>query len=361
MKSRTTYYHNVGEHELELPIKPSDSLHDSDVLVYEKNGKIMLGYLFDDPDVDNPTDSDSSFGHIYSAHRHSPSHEEMQKALGLNSDWQPDLEAIDEEAVIARAFEVLKDSRDLVGNTMATLWISAVDYFNDYWTKDEDEDLLTAMESTWECESELQDAGVDTDAVRKFLWDQGRLDGSIGDKHAVSLDVYEHGLTSYSVSGGGTQCQWDTAKGGAVWVPSDCAREEIVRRGEVYHKGGIKKRTVAGKVTYDVRTWQAFGIFNGSVAEFNEWHEAFEFLKSLPEPVFMQPLLDAEDDAAKEMAASAAEVYTDWCNGNCYGYCIVVYNEDGDQTQDSTCGGFIGIDYAKSSLKEEFDSWKQNL
>ena len=45
------------------------------------------------------------------------------------------------------------------------------------------------------------------------------------------------------------------------------------------------------------------------------------------------------------------EVYTKWCNGECYQFCL--YNEQGEV--DDTCGGFYDIDDIKDHLSDE---WK---
>jgi hypothetical protein len=44
---------------------------------------------------------------------------------------------------------------------------------------------------------------------------------------AVLLSVYEHGGMMLSIMGEGMQCQWDTANGGAVWVPDKYLIEEV--------------------------------------------------------------------------------------------------------------------------------------
>lgn len=367
MRTITTYHYDVetsnGELSLELPIKMSEVMdnYGKDTLVHEANGKIMIGYLFDDSYVENPCEDDCGFGHIYTAHRHSKTQEEMRKALGLDTNWEPALEDIDDWAVCDRAMEMLKKSRDLVDGTMATLWINVSDHFKDNYDVDEDKSLFEQIESTLDCDSELEEAGFDPEAIRKELWNEGRLNGTIGDKHAVSLDVYEHSMVRYSVSGGGPQCQWDTAQGGAVWVPSDSAREEIVRRGVVYQKGKVMEVQAAGVKCYTPVVWTAFGTYKNTGAMYKEWHLAFKALEEM-EPIFLQSINDAEDDAARELAHEAAETYTDWCNGNCFGHCIVTYDLDGDVDGDpDMCGTYYGSDEAYNVLKEEFDARKQNM
>jgi len=40
-------------------------------------------------------------------------------------------------------------------------------------------------------------------------------------KYAISIDKYEHGSITYSISGEGYKCRWDTSYGWAVWIPCD--------------------------------------------------------------------------------------------------------------------------------------------
>lgn len=120
----------------------------------------------------------------------------------------------------------------------------------------------------------------------------GDFEGEDRNPHAVLLDVYEHSGVSYSVAGHGMQCQFDTARGGAVWVPSEA------------------------------------------------------LLSDLTGP-------DAQTRAL-ELARQACETYTDWCNGNCYGVVVLTFDLEGVLLEDDACWGYIGDDYAYASLKTDF-------
>lgn len=51
-------------------------------------------------------------------------------------------------------------------------------------------------------------------------------------KTLFPVDVYEHGLISYSLSGTGPQCDFDTARGGAcIAIPNDYTNPEEAARG----------------------------------------------------------------------------------------------------------------------------------
>lgn len=102
---------------------------------------------------------------------------------------------------------------------------------------------------------------------------------------AFFLDYYEHGLCVWSVSGEGPQDRWDTAKFAGIAVWEE-------------------NPSNMGAKTYEDR---------------------------------------------KADCRSAAEEYTNWCNGQCYGY-IIVDNENNDEIVDS-CFGFIG-DYIAEAIQE---------
>lgn len=119
------------------------------------------------------------------------------------------------------------------------------------------------------------------------------------DIDAVLLDRYEHGLCRYTVHSNGG-CPWDTSRGEAVWVPDKHLREE---------------------------------------------------LKKIADP-------EARWKQAVEWAQQACEQYTSWCNGECYGCVVEVFqrNDDGswEQIEEDSCWGFIGSDWAEEALKSEF-------
>lgn len=49
-------------------------------------------------------------------------------------------------------------------------------------------------------------------------------------EHWYVLDVYEHGGIVYSLTGEGMQCQWDTARGGAILGITKCDEPDNVAR-----------------------------------------------------------------------------------------------------------------------------------
>jgi hypothetical protein len=165
----------------------------------------------------------------------------------------------------------------------------------------DDQIILGYLAHDDDCENPLEDdeyAGYIYEARRrgKTLRDYeralalGDFEDDERDPYAVLLDVYEHGGISYSLAGAGMQSQFDTARGGAVWVPGDLLRKDIEAHADPMAR-------------------------------------------------------------ARECAKIDAEQYTDWCNGNCYSIVVVTYDKKGQQIDWNTCSGYVGDDNAYEALQ----------
>lgn len=350
--------------ELVLPIEPDSVMMYKDRLQRQVGNTITIGYLAHDSDCQNPLEDGDGYGKILVARRHSSDLPEFYKALGLDSSGSPDYEFDDDEAVekeCDRQLRLMADAKHPDGSF--TLVKIHGDLEGMGFEQGEGSGVFQHVMENIE-EIDLEDY-FDFDAIRKALWEKGRADGTIGNKYAISLDVYEHSGISYSLSGGGMQCRFDTARGGALWVPNDVCEEEIKSRGPVYQKGKIVSSQLRTKHQYNVRTYESFGLFDEVVhPPFDTFGEAYQYLKELNWEGYVQPLEDAEHDAARELAKQAADIFTEWSNGNCFGYVVATFElpeevEDGqeiDYEDHDSCWGFIGDDDAYSNLKEAFDA-----
>jgi hypothetical protein len=201
----------------------------------------------------------------------------------------------------------------------------------------------------------------------------------------VLLDCYDHGGQSWSVSGAGMQCQFDTAKGAGFWVPDSCAKEEIGRRAKAYAYGEI----VFCKGAYQAKIDPDFlGVTVSWQASFSSWSEAFSWLQTQVGMIKSQVVQSAPANvidwepakyskvranskqkqlgrvrAAQELAQDSLEEYNAWLSGDCYErvFCQFEYDAASDEfslNHDSveTCCGFIGEQYATEALLAEFDS-----
>lgn len=323
--TKHSHFVETDDGEFELTFEP----YDSDAVRVEVVGsRAVVGYLCYDEDCQNPLEWCDGMGHIYSSHRDSSTHEEMQEALGLNNNWEPDLESLREDAEIAAILEAVKKINDSFDNGTTVLLVeySHRDYQEDVDVYDvvvqypKQKRTLKAFEAYAWNDSGRQHVVTfrgnvqvvrDWDEVALEMWREGRRNGTIGNKYAVMLDVYDHGGTSCSVSGEGMQCMWDTAHGGAVWVPDKCLIEDI----ESYPEDDKRRRRVI------------------------------------------------------ELARQACEEYTAWCNGECYGVVVETFTlvGDGDDAEwqsnddNEACWGYIGFRYAESEMESDVARTKKEI
>lgn len=96
---------------------------------------------------------------------------------------------------------------------------------------------------------------------------------------AFIVDYFEHGLCRWSISGTGPQCQWDNSRGAGI-VVWEHSPEDM-----------------------GAKTW----------------------------------------DERKADCTRFLESYSDWCNGNCYGY-VITQVIDESETEYASCYGYIGDD-----------------
>mgnify|MGYP000004506244 CR=1 FL=1 len=137
----------------------------------------------------------------------------------------------------------------------------------------------------WECSWKIYSFSsrhVNNASPDQFLTENGKWRFEYARKADVGLvfplSYYEHGLCEWSVSGEGMQCRWDSVRFAGVAVWNG-------KPGDI-----------------GAKTWES-----------------------------------RRDDLRKFL-----RIYSDWCNGNCYGFSVI---DDEGEIVDS-CGGFIGSDDA---------------
>lgn len=59
-------------------------------------------------------------------------------------------------------------------------------------------------------------------------------------------------------------------------------------------------------------------------------------------------------EQAEEYAKSVLSEYEKWCNGEVYGVCVEVFDENGEQVSEDSCWGHIGAEFAEETLDGEF-------
>jgi hypothetical protein len=302
---------DVDGEETDLPVRlaPGECMHYVEYIVERPTpNTLVIGYLIEDGDAGNPLEDSEGMGKIYSAHRHASrtDHYEMQKALGLDDYWNPDT---DNELVEPEARRAHPEVR----------WDAAnVSY----------EDIKPHLMEAW----------------KKLL-----AEGKIGNPNAVMLDCYEHGGQHWSVSGGGMQCQWDTAQGAGLWAPDDSCMDHI-------------RSTALERVCNVKIQWEgdlAVARINGlPQIACKDWRDTVSGVQKFIQTEANQAeLRRVEREVAVECAEQALESYNSWLAGNVYGVVVCDYvragtEDDFDLVNSDECWGHVGTDWAKEALRD---------
>ena len=372
---------NVASEDLGLVATHTPvSFLDSYQAAIPNSNKTVFAYLTDSFDPANPLTDGDGFGSIFTSHRDSDSHAEMQEALGLDSDWYRDLDLVNSnnEGKFRKAWILA-----------ATDNAEFQDWCHENGRPPQTDDTLTLQayykrkaERFWRDTGGSEAPGYHweqdiwnfevTDDVRESLWADLAADGLIGDPDRVSLNVYEHSGIAFSVSGHGATCPWDTTRGGALWVPDDSARHEISRRAPVYAYGDVISKQASGKTLYACTLTGSPSITS---IWFDSWGGAFETLE-VATSEFRREDQDSKrwpdllrlgrHKAAVELAREAAELYTDYCNGSVYEVVIETYETCGCcDTSNSVDvefhGECFGSSEAEQLLKDTFESEVKRL
>lgn len=229
LSKHTTYLLHLDEPPTTVELRHYP-IGEDNVRVAVDGGIITVRYLIRDDWPSNPLEDWDGNGRIHSSSRWAgrDSHAAMQAALGLDTNWQPDLSLFEAEADMA------------ISETPGQYDLTA-----------EDCDRRT---------------GAYWDAIESYsrtLWRDHRAAGELGDPYAVLLDCYEHGLTEWRVSSDHAVFldeRWDVGRGGGVWVPDRCARDDIELRPPAERKD--RAREIARQA---VELWNAY--INGDIWE----------------------------------------------------------------------------------------------
>jgi hypothetical protein len=165
-------------------------------------------------------------------------------------------------------------------------------------------------------------------------------------------------------------CRWDTSTAAGVWLPEESGKERITRRAPVYAFYRIRETPVRLRGTgneYQLLSVSASGDL--TVLQFGgSWGALFCMAEELQKGVALVPtteeLTAGRRAAAHELADQALDTYNAWLSGECYGCVVEVFTltnpeaepEDfkWEQASENSCWGFVGQEYAESSLRDEF-------
>lgn len=305
------------EREVELETTPFFE----EILVATLNdGRALIGYLVQDESCANPLEDCDGMGRIVQNGERRRYHDEVEseiaEALALDQYGQPDLD----DKYLDRACQRLHRGRHHWGS---------MDY--------------------------EQREPVDKLALE--LWMSDLRLGRIGNPHAVVLDYSEHGLCRWQASENLSDWKYDPDRPhrsiDGVWLPKKYDLEHI--------RYSAKLRFLPPGTTVEYRAGKGFSnritYVLGGTGEARGGYDTFEAAvnaaaRRLNVRFDRELLLKAERGEAFTMAEQACDVYTEWANGECYGYLIETFSPDGkrvDKDHDS-CWGFVGQGNAKEAL-----------
>ena len=173
------------------------------------NGLSLMVYIAQEEDVYDVYTPDELLGDEWSfvrfpcnGFKDDPRIKEVFQQLGISSDGTPDLESL------------------LDNHTEAVLKATNSEPFAEYVRR------FSEFQSNEQKIEWLRDGLYSDGAINRFmlgLWNTGLAT----DQKVVILDVYSHSGETWSFTGRGTQCEWDTAHGAGVLLPSDSMREML--------------------------------------------------------------------------------------------------------------------------------------
>lgn len=381
----------------EVEVQFSADMADYDgALAHREGDHLVVAYLSHDNDPSmHPLDDCDGMGKIigrgkYETRNHDES--ELFEALGLDRSGDPNYELVADEVNAAWKEYIESVSPDtwydfietLYGNVdmgerinLINKWrdeLMEVDAFYEgnvcYCVMEAEKYVTDRDASSEDCRRAAAHLDFDVEKTTETLWRKAYDEGRIGNPDAVILDVYDHSGIAWSISGGGTQCRWDTSRGAGIWIPDACAKDEIERRAPVYATAYIRQtQWLKGKG----QQYQLVDTASkNSIAMSDDWGDLWKMAQKYAEAagdLTPAQLATGRAAAALELAQQALDEYNAWLSGDVYGVIVekfdLVSEEDDEpvweQHDDESCWGYVGSDYAKEAMTAEFEAAVKHL
>lgn len=349
---------------VDLTFEPNYEGH---ILAERVGDKLVVAYLVQDSDPENPQTAGDANGDIYTRSTRgwgggsiSDNDSEIESALGVDGYGSPDIDKlfacepyIDWKGILQKqrclrdiaALKMLEDMssdfdkieewlilEDLVLESGETYDQAFNEQRNEIWCNLED------------CNGHFCDE-VEELAVKLYpdYWQQ------IAGPFVVPLDYCgsNHGPGTMSIN----PTTWDGDPDDlptGIWVADKGAIDNITP-----YPPGVSMKQVQPYPD------SVYGVFKDEVENYRgSWAECKAFIKD-----FNPPTTDADlRDAAFKYAEGICSSYEAFCNGDVYGCVVEVFDKVGDDDDlewesdgdDDSCWGFIGSDYALETLKSEY-------
>lgn len=338
--------------DIELPVQFKPVEGNATVINRVSDNTIVVGYLVQDEDCQNPLESADGQGNIYTDNRRNKNHnpEAILDALGYSSDGEPNYELLD------GSVEREKYVDYFIENT------TVEDCERHGWVKD---DELTDKEFIEACAIEdYEEHGgsvhsEELDAIKHDLWMEGRANGTIGEPYAIDVNYMEHGYSSYHAQKPG-QSVLEYSDCNALWVPDAIATDNIEYQ-------AIQSLLPAGtRVEYmstDVKLNDITYILpNGDKqGGFTSFVDAIKAAAAkLDASLTLQQIHEAGKNFAYEYAKGVCTEYTQWANGETYGVVVETYHrtpvDEWESVNQDSCWGYIGSNWANEALNEAVEN-----
>lgn len=180
----------------------------------------------------------------------------------------------------------------------------------------------------------------------------------------VKLSYFEHGNCLWMVMGDerpGVEWQWDGTRFAGLWIPNKEAMENIRVRAFAKLFEGIGFVQYRSEKNPDGTVKEGrLNIITAVLADgtplkggFKNFEEGYRFLgRKFKVPMNAKALEEPIRRASREYARNCVETYSQWCNGEVYGYTI----EMADGSDGDSCWGYYGWDFEKNGLLESAQS-----
>jgi len=189
----------------------------------------------------------------------------------------------------------------------------------------------------------------------------------------VKLSYFEHGNCLWMVMGDerpGVEWQWDGTRFAGLWIPNKEALNNIhvktlsalvKPRGEVLYLSDKNPDGTVKEGRLNIIT----ALLDGQVWKkgFKTFEEAYRALgRKLKVPMNKEAMEEPLRRASREYARECVETYSQWCNGEVYGYTT----EMPDGSDGDSCWGYYGWEFEENGLLDEAKSsidyyWEQKL
>lgn len=367
-----SFHHNLHLDDGSKAALQHDPNYDGDVLAEIVGDKLVVAYLVQDSDPHNPLRDNDAEGNIYTRGERVITDDEAEicYALGVDRYGNPDIDKeFDCEPRMGWSGTQVRVTtlRDLAAEAHLTKVSEDLDLIERWF---EGSDLALAEGQTyseaftehhkaiwhdllvpngWFCEE------VEALAISLYpqYWQQ------IAGPYVVVMH-YNGGSYDTSIS----PSEWDGDPDdlpNCIWVADKLAIENVLSSAYAGQHEGVDIHWAGhtgaqGSTLHAVVSKGGEQVFDAGV-ESGSWGRALAFISTTYGPANDTNLRAV----AEKYATGVAENYAAWCSGDCYGCVTEVFQREGEgddavweQTSEDACWGFIGGDYARQTLKDEY-------